>query len=132
LETKITEYFNSLIKLAEANFENVTYKTDVTPQRAILRLNARYKQYRIAASELLHEEYRKYNYFLLELDFVVAGFDNAPDSRAIKMKYSKIPESDKDKLVPHLHLKNKTELFLTKEFYFNDFIEWINSNLNET
>ena len=105
------------------------HSRDISPQRAILRIRARYKKYRISATELLSPQYRKYNYYLLDVNYVITGFDNAPDTRAIRLKYGEIPTDDKEKMVPHQHLKNKTELVLTSEIQFQDFIEWIKSNL---
>ena len=61
-----------------------------------------------------------------------AGFDNAPDPRAIRMKYGKIGVEHKGENVPHLHLENKTRIELTEEMTFSDFIEWLNQNLLKT
>ncbi|MEM8526199.1 MAG: hypothetical protein AAGG68_16280 [Bacteroidota bacterium] len=131
METKIRTYFDDIIQQAEDYFEQVEHEIDTTPARAILRLKATHKQYRMFATEIKSPDYRKYNYYLLEMDFVVVGFDNAPDARAIKLKYDKIPQNDVDKLVPHQHLENKTILKLTEEIYFSDFIAWLKENLEE-
>lgn len=130
METKIREYFDGIVNKAKAKFNNVSFVIDHSPERAILRINAEYKKYRIFTSELLNEEYRKYNYYLLEVDFVVVGMDNSQDHRAIRLKYGKMPEKNKDRLVPHIHLNNKTELQLTDEMHFEDFIAWIEVNLD--
>lgn len=130
METEIGAYFDDIIQQAEDYFDNVESKIDITPERSILRLQATYKQYRMFATELKSPEYRKYNYYLLELNFVVVGFDNSPDARAIKLKYDKIPQNDVDKLVPHQHLENKTILNLTEEIFFSDFIEWLKKHLD--
>ena len=43
---------------------------------------------------------------------VEAGFDNAPDPRAIRLKYEKIGEEHTGENVPHLHREDKTQLYL--------------------
>lgn len=129
METEIRTYFDDIVQQAAAFFDDLDHQIDISPERAILRINATYKQYRIFATELKSPEYRKYNYYVLEVDFVVAGFDNSPDVRAVRMKYSKLPESNADRLVPHAHFENKTVLKLTEELYFSDFIEWMQDNL---
>ena len=62
-------------------------------------------------------------------DRVEAGFDNAPDPRAIRLKYEKIGEEHAGENVPHLHREDKTQLYLTEEMTFQDFVDWVKSNL---
>ena len=131
MENQTTKYFDSIVSKTTAFFKNVNYIIDQTPQRSIIRITANYKHYRVFITELLSDEYRKYNFYLLEGDYVTIGFDNAQDIRAIKLKFDKIPDSDTEKLVPHVHLKNKTILELTNEKTIDDFIDWINFNISE-
>ena len=79
MDAKVTEYFADVIALAQATFEGVKYVNDVTPLRAILRLEAKYRIYRVLITELFSDEVRKYRYYVLEGDRVEAGFDNSPD-----------------------------------------------------
>ena len=130
METETTKYFNDIIDEAKNVFSNLDYTIDNTPERAILRINAIYKDYRIFVTELLSDDYRKYNFYLLKDDYVIIGFDNAQDIRAIKLKFEKIPNSNIDRLVPHKHLKNKTILKLTDEISITDFINWIKLNIH--
>jgi len=129
LETKTTGYFNTIISEVIDFFSDVEYTGDYTPQRAILRINATYKDHRVFISELISPDYRKYTFYILKDNYVVAGFDNSQDIRAIKLKFKKPPDNDIDRLIPHLHLKNKTVLELTDEITLTDFINWIKVNI---
>jgi len=130
LDSKVTEYFADVISLALANFEGVKYVNDLTPLRAILRLEAKYGIYRVLITELFSDEVRKYRYYVLEGDRVEAGFDNSPDPRAIRLKYGRIGEEYAGENVPHLHLDNKRELVLTEEMVFADFVDWLKTNIS--
>ena len=79
MDKKITDYFNDVIGLAQATFETVESIADVTPARAILRLQCQYGLYRVLVTELFSDEIRKYRYYVLLGDRVEAGFDNSPD-----------------------------------------------------
>ena len=102
---------------------------DATPERAILRMQALYGVHRVSVSELLGEGVRKYRYYLLRGNFVVAGFDNSADPRAIRLKYGRIDKTNTGQLIPHLHLNDKTELILTAEMGFDTFIVWVKENV---
>ena len=129
MEPEITKYFNDIINNVNNFFSNVEYTIDKTPQRAILRINATYKDYRVFLTELLSKDYRKYNFYLLKDDYVIIGFDNAQDIRVIKLKFKKVPNNKLDRLIPHKHLKNKTVLELTEKITITDFISWISLNI---
>jgi len=81
-------------------------------------------------TELLGDEIRKYRYYILDGDWVEAGFDNSPDPRAIRLKYGRIGKQHAGENIPHLHRQDKTELSLTEEFEFSDFVEWVKSNIS--
>ena len=131
MDAKVTEYFADVIALAQATFEGVKYVNDVTPLRAILRLEAKYRIYRVLITELFSDEVRKYRYYVLEGDRVEAGFDNSPDPRAIRLKYGRIGAEYAGQNVPHLHLENKQELVLTEEMTFADFVDWLKINISD-
>ena len=95
-----------------------------------MRINATFKENRVFIVELISSDYRKYNYYLLKNNYVIVGFDNSQDVRAIKLKYKKVPKNDIDKLVPHKHLKDKTVLELTEEISISEFINWIEINIS--
>lgn len=130
MDKQTTDYFTSIIVLAEANFERVQYTIDSTPQRALLKLKAVYASYQILVTELLSDEARKYRYYVLQDNWVEAGFDNAPDARALRLKYSKIGKKHTGELIPHLHLQNKNELLLTEDMTFERFVDWLKENLS--
>jgi hypothetical protein len=126
---KITDHFTHIVSIAQANFEQVNYTTDITPKRAILRLEARYGEYQVLITELFSDEIRKYRYYILRGSWVEAGFDNSPDPRAIRLKYGRIGKEYGGEYIPHLHLKDKNQLFLTEEMTFSIFVDWTKNHL---
>jgi len=129
LDEKTSRHFAEIIELAQSVFENVVYEIDATPDRSILRINADYGKYQILVTELFGDGIRKYRYYVMRGDWVEAGFDNAPDPRAIRLKYGKIGEEHVGENIPHLHREDKTKLYLTEEMAFQDFVDWLNGNL---
>jgi hypothetical protein len=95
----------------------------------MLRLQARYGVYDVFVTELISEGRRKYRYYILREDWVEAGFDNAPDPRAIRQKYGNIGTEHAGENIPHLHLKDKALLYLTEEMTFEGFVNWIKTNI---
>lgn len=129
MDEKTSRHFAEIIELAQTVFENVTYEIDATPDRSILRMNADYGKYQILVTELFSDGIRKYRYYVMFGNSVEAGFDNAPDPRAIRLKYGKIGEEHAGENVPHLHQEDKTKLSLTEEMTFQDFVDWLKGNL---
>jgi hypothetical protein len=125
LDEKTRDHFARIIALAQATFAHVESGMDITPARAILRLQARYGPYRILVTELLSDGLRKYSYYVLRDSWVEAGFDNSPDPRAIRLKYGQIGAEHAGEHVPHLHQHDKTELSLTAEMTFEAFVDWV-------
>ena len=126
---KTSRHFAEIIELAQSVFENVTYEIDVTPDRSILRISAEYGKFQILVTELFSDGLRKYRYYVMRGAWVEAGFDNAPDPRAIRLKYGKIGEDHAGENVPHLHREDKSQLYLTEEMSFQDFVDWLKGNL---
>jgi hypothetical protein len=129
LDEKTSRHFAEIIELAQSVFKNVTYEIDATPNRSILRINAEYGKYQILVMELFSNGIRKYRYYIMRGDWVEAGFDNAPDPRAIRLKYGEIGEEHAGENVPHLHREDKSRLYLTEEMSFQDFVDWLKGNL---
>jgi hypothetical protein len=125
LDRKITDNFARIIELAKIHFDAVQYVIDTTPKRAIIKLNALYKNDKILVTELYSDNIFKYRYYVLNNNFVKAGFDNASDPRAIRLKYGKIGKEHSGELIPHLHLEDKQELILTEEMNFDKFLAWL-------
>ena len=102
-----------------------------TPQRSILRLAARYGRYRVFITEIISVTQRQYRYYVLDGDAVVAGFDNAADSRALRMKYGPQRKQYVGASIPHLHLEDKTKLELTDEMTIDIFAAWLRDNVED-
>ena len=132
MDQEVAKHFADIIKVAQSIFEQVSCVIDETPERAILRIQAEYGEYRIFVTELFSHGIRKYRYYLLRDDWVEAGFDNSPDPRAIRLKYGKIGKAHADEYVPHLHLEDKARLLLTEEITFFSFISWLEKNIEKT
>ena len=130
MDQDIANHFAGIVALAQATFEEVEYIIDATPERAILRLQAKYGRYRVFVTELFSDEVRNYRYYILEGDWVEAGFDNSPDPRAIRLKYGRIGKEHAGENVPHLHRQDKTELALTEEIDCTSFVEWVKINIS--
>ncbi|MCA9967369.1 MAG: hypothetical protein KC423_24140 [Anaerolineales bacterium] len=129
MDRDIKQYFAHVITVSSAAFTDVEYTIDETPKRSILRLQAMYGSFRLFVTELFSENRRKYRYYLLKDNWVEVGFDNSPDPRALRLKYGQITTSQVGELVPHLHLANKTELFLTDEISYDEFLDWLSANI---
>ena len=129
MDEKTSRHFAEIIELAQSVFENVIYEIDTTPDRSILRINAEYGKYQILVTELFSYGIRKYRYYVMRGGWVEAGFDNAPDPRAIRLKYGKIGGEHAGENVPHLHREDKAKLSLTEEMAFQDFVDWVKGNL---
>jgi hypothetical protein len=129
LDEKTSRHFAEIIELAQSVFENVTYEIDATPDRSILRISAEYGKYQILVTELFSDGLRKYRYYVMQGNWVEAGFDNSPDPRTIRLKYGKIGEEHTGENVPHVHREDKTKLYLTEEMTFRDFVDWLKGNL---
>lgn len=104
---------------------------DISPERAILHIRGQYGPYRVFITELFSDGHRKYRYYVLKKDRVEAGFDNAPDPRAIRVKYGRIGAAYAGGPIPHLHLDNKNRLVLTTEMTFSDFAEWLEIHISK-
>ena len=129
MDPETAAHYAGLILLAQAAFTQVEYSTDATPERFILRLQARYGRHRIFVTELVSQGVRKYQYYVLSGNWIEAGFDNSPDPRALRLKYGRVGEEYVGELIPHLHRENKTLLFLTEGMTFSSFTHWLQSNI---
>ncbi len=123
------DYFADVIQLTRTTFTNVEVEIDATPARALLRIQAQYGPYRIFITEVSDDSGRKYRYYVLRGDKVEVGFDNSPDPRALRLKYGQIGEEHIGESIPHLHRENKTQLLLTEEMTYADFVHWLNQQL---
>ncbi len=128
MDKKASDHFAHIIKSVLNLLTQPEYDTDITPERAILHIRGQYGSCRVFITELLSDGLRKYRYYVLRGNRIEAGFDNAPDPRAIRMKYGKIGKEYAGEPVPHLHLENKNHMVLTEETPFSAFVEWLEQN----
>ena len=129
MDEKASRHFTEIIELAQSVFQNIAHEIDATPDRSILRMEAEYGKYKILVTESFSDGIRKYRYYVMRGDWVEAGFDNAPDPRVIRLKYGKIGEEYTGENVPHLPREDKTQVYLTEEMTFQDFVDWLKRNL---
>jgi len=103
---------------------------DGRPERALLKLNARYGDFDLYISEIVFpNELRKYAYYVLRQKKVIAGFDNAPDPEMLKLKYG--PEYVQHRLepLPHMHGVDKMTATLMDCMDAEQFLAWVQTNL---
>jgi hypothetical protein len=130
LDAAIADRLAGIIALARSHLDEVRIlEQDHTPERSLLRLSARYRRYRVFITEIISRQARKYHYYALDGEVVVAGFDNAADPRALRLKYGHIDQEHAGELVPHLHLEDKAGIELTGEIECAGFIVWLQTNL---
>jgi len=71
----------------------------------------------------MENEIRRHFDEIINIDLVVIGFDNAPDIKALKIKYGKDYVHHRDERIPHFHGKGKKSTELTKEIGSKEFLE---------
>ncbi|MEW6095040.1 MAG: hypothetical protein AB1567_00740 [bacterium] len=130
MEGKDEYYFERLMNLIYQKFEEVVIiRKDITPQVFILEVNCIYKSYRVVISEIVDLMGRKYAFYILKDNSIIVGFDNSPDYRAIKLKYEEYFKHHYYERVPHQHTSKKKGIYLTKDMRVEDFIEWLEQEL---
>ena len=125
MEAAIGHRLAELIALAQTTLQQVVHETDITPARAILRLQGQYKGYRVVVREIVDGGQRKYAYYVLRGSWVEVGFDNSADPDAIRLKYGVVTPVNRNELTPHMHRADKTILSLTDELTLADFLAWL-------
>ena len=130
MDTTSASDFARIIALTRTHLELVqVLEEDHSPERAILRLTARHGRYRVFITEIVSRTSRQYRYYVLDGDIVVAGFDNAPDARALRLRYGRQRKKHIGELIPHLHLRDKTQLELTEEMTCAAFLTWLQADV---
>lgn len=89
MATPFTDACERIIALAQATLESITItRRDEDEFRAILKLIGQYQAYQVHLSEVLRPDGScKYAYYIIQAGQVLAGFDNAPDTEALRLKY---------------------------------------------
>jgi hypothetical protein len=131
METTFGRRVNELIKLAFQTLSDVrVLRNEVSIERWRVDLTGSFGDYTIHISEISAVDWRKYAYYVLKNNNIFVDFDNSPDVYAIEMKYPEEPQTHQYEKIPHRHNANKSELVLTDEMTFEEFIEWLKTNLN--
>ena len=131
MEDAIRRHFNAIIEDARAVLEDVEIELDYSVKRALLKINGDFKNLKVRITEVVDENKRKYAYYLIKNDFVLIGFDNAPDIKALKIKYGENHVQHHDERIPHFHGRGKESIELTKEISTKEFLEKVKSFKND-
>ncbi|MEA2032275.1 MAG: hypothetical protein U9N41_01675 [Euryarchaeota archaeon] len=123
MENEVRRHFDEIIEDAKAALEDVEIEQDYSVKRALLKISGNFRNLKVRITEVIDEDKRKYTYYLINKDLVVIGFDNAPDIKALKIKYGKDYKYHLDERIPHFHGKGKKSTELTKEITFREFLE---------
>lgn len=123
MENEIRRHFNEILEDAKAVLENLEIEQDYSVKRALLKIRGTFGDFEVRVTEVVDGDKRKYAYYLINNDFVIFGFDNAPDIKALKLKYDKDYVHHLGEQIPHFHGKGKESTELTKEVSFKVFIE---------
>lgn len=126
MDIKAGSHFERLLKLARETFDDVRILIwDITSDRSILKLRARYGEKEVAVSEILTEATRRYSYYLFEQGTVLIGLDNYPDREALCLKYGAAFAQHLGDRIPHAHGRDKHGVKLTEEKTFEDFVQMV-------
>jgi hypothetical protein len=131
MATPFTQALDLIISQFQAAFENPTLvRRDERPHRALLEMRDNYGVYQVHLREVLRVDgTRKYAYYVLHQSRLIIGFDNAPNPRALRLKYGKNYVHHRLELVPHRHTQDKAAVELTGEMTCGLFIAWLQANL---
>lgn len=131
METKIKEYFEGLKIAIQDNLQNIkVVKEDYSQKRYLLKIEGYYQNFCIKISEIIDTQKRKYSYYILKGNEIIAGFDNAADPHAIRQKYGVDFKEHLLENIPHYHDRGKKELkVLDKETTYYIFFKWLKENL---
>lgn len=131
MENEVRRHFDEIIEDAKTVLEDVEIKQDYSVKRALLKLSGNFGKLKVRITEVIDVDKRKYAYYLINVDLVVIGFDNAPDINALKLKYGKDYVHHLDERIPHFHGKGKKNTELTNEISFKEFLEEIEMLKND-
>lgn len=126
------EYFDRVLILCQTVCASVNLvMRDERPERALLKLTARYGDFDLYISEVVFpNESRKYAYYVLQQQKVIAGFDNAPDPEVLKLTYGAEYVQHRLEPIPHMHGVDKMTATLTAIVDVEQFLTWVQTNLS--
>jgi hypothetical protein len=125
MEGKIRRHFDQIITAAKSFLKNIKIEEDVSIQRALLKISGKYETFEVKVTEIIDGKKRKYAYYLINKGVVEYGCDNAPDIKALKMRYGKDYAKHLHEPIPHSHGKGKNTIELTDEMDAKEFFEKI-------
>lgn len=131
MATPFTEALDRIVALFEAAFEHpAVLRREERPDIALLEMAGDYGVYQVCLREIRRTDgTRKYAYYVLDQSEVIAGFDNACDPRALRLKYGREYARHRLESVPHRHTRGKTDVELTDEIDCAAFIAWVKAEL---
>jgi len=132
MATTIAKSLDLIIATCRNYFSAINIiRHDIYKSHAILQLEAAYGQYHIRIREILITDgTRKYSYYIFINTEIIAGFDNASDPEALRLKYGKNYTQHRLELIPHAHSAGKQTVRLTEELHCVDFLAWVKQNLD--
>ena len=125
MDGEVEGHFNEIITLGKKHLQDVKIERDVSYKRALLKIRGVFKGSEVRVTEVIDMAGRKYSYYLLREGEVVVGFDNAPDVRALRIKYGAKLKGHLGESIPHRHGEKKKTITLTNEIKFKDFLNEI-------
>lgn len=129
MESKIRRHFDEIVTLAQSLLNNIKIEEDLSEKRALLKISGIFETREVRVTEIIDEEKRKYAYYLINKGAVEYGSDNAPDLKALKMKYGKEYKKHLNEPIPHSHDKGKKSIELTDEMSAKEFFKKIKFSL---
>jgi len=132
MATSFTETIERVISLIQATCEHPTIlRREERPGVALIEMRGDYDAYRVHLREVWRADgSRKYAYYVLHHARVLAGFDNASDPRALRLKYGDDYTNHRLESIPHHHTEDKEAIELTDEMDCVSFIAWLKGNLS--
>jgi hypothetical protein len=125
------DHIETLIAQAQQLLADVRIiRHDVGLHRALIDLEGQGSRYRIIVSEVHRADGSvRYAYYVLDSDNrLVYGFDNSPDTLAIKLKYGVDWKSHLHEETPHQHDASGNLMLTTDPMTFQMFIDWLTRN----
>jgi hypothetical protein len=100
---------------------------DVSLQRALIDLEGQWGDYRVVVSEIHRANGSvRYAYYVLDGENqLVHGFDNSPDTLAVRLRYGVDWKSHFHEEVPHQHDADRNLALTMAPMTFDIFIEWL-------
>jgi hypothetical protein len=126
----LAEYLDRVTALFAAAFESAhVISRDDRIERCLLEMVGQIGAYRVRLLEVVtRNSPRKYAYYVLQDERVIAGFDNASDAQVRRLKYGDAHAAHRYERIPHRHGPDKAEVELTDEVACADFIAWVQAH----